>query len=70
LEEDHTPTSTMIRFPVVIAVGRVTVRVAVPWPCVVTLWTNCGCVALGVTEFEAEDGAPVPTELVAVTVNV
>jgi len=46
--------------------------VAVVFPAVaVTLVGAAGCVRLaGVTEFDAADGGPVPTELVADTVNV
>jgi hypothetical protein len=35
----------------------------------VTCWRNAGEAAVGVTELEAAEGFPVPTLLVAVTVN-
>ena len=48
----------------------VTARLA-PWPCPEACWTNAGAVvAVGVTAFDAAEAGPVPTALVAVTVNV
>ena len=65
----HTPTSTIIRLPVVMLVPGVTERLAKEAPCAVACWTKLGAgggVADGVTAFDVP-GGPVPIELVAVT---
>ena len=67
----HTPTSTTRRFPAVRFVPGVTARLATLCACPETCCTNAGdVVAVGVTAFDAVEAGPVPTALVAVTVNV
>ena len=65
------PTSTIMRSPVVMLDAGVTVPLATLVRWVPTCWTNPGMTdAVGVTGLEAAEAGPVPTELVAVTVNV
>ena len=67
----HVPTKTTNRLPVVMfVVGEIEMAFAIPL-CVPACCTKVGkAVATGVTEFDGPEGGPVPTALVAVTVNV
>src|SRR6476619_3706635 len=70
-EPAQIPTSTTSRFPLVMALGTVTARLADPAPWPVTCWTKeTGGAGEGVTLFDGADAGPVPRPLAAVTVKV
>ena len=65
------PVSTTIRLPAVTGLDGATDSVDTEVACAAADWTKLGAVtAPGVTGLEAAEGGLVPTELVAVTVNV
>ena len=70
--EAQTPTSTMMRFPAVTAFPGVAASVVTLTPCALTACTKAGGGGAvdGVTGLEAVEAGPVPSALVALTVNV
>src|SRR5215468_2906897 len=70
-EPFQTPTSTTRRSPVPSGADGVTAMLLPDAACLLACWTKAGAVdADGMTAFDAADAGPVPTALVAVTVNV
>ena len=66
----HTPVSTTSRLPEPIAARGANATLETPLWWVETCCTKLGVSVPGVTAFDAAEADPVPTEFVALTVNV